>query len=178
MPDPKTGDARISGTLASLAGLESALDQEDSETIDLALKSAAFFVHATSDLFRQWTEDFKAHTNELPRFSPEKALEAGGDPNIAYYHSYFKIEDDEALVIELTPPECDFWNFQMGNYWLESLDYRYYPVHLNKLTTKYKDDGSVRIIIAKNNRYTRENRLERVGHPCLFKTISQEIERP
>lgn len=121
------------------------------ERMDKALKSAAFFVHATSDLFRQWTEDFKQHTNELPRFNPDKALAAGGDPNIAYYHSYFKIADDEALVVELTPPECDFWNFQLGNYWLESLDYRYYPVHLNKHMANYRDDGSVQIVICKTD---------------------------
>ncbi len=117
--------------------------------VDNALKSAAFFVHMTSDLFRQWTEEFKQHTNQLPRFNPDKALQAGGDPNIAYYHSYFKLEDDEALEIILNPPECDFWNFQLGNYWLESLDYRYYPVHINPFLAKYNDDGSVRIIVSK-----------------------------
>lgn len=121
------------------------------ERMDVALKSAAFFVHATADLFRQWTEDFKKHTNELPRFDPQKALQAGGDPNIAYYHSYFSLKDDEGLLITLTPPPCDFWNFQLGNYWLESLDYRYYPVHLNKHTARYNKDGSVSILISKTD---------------------------
>lgn len=121
------------------------------ERMDNALKSAAFFTLATADLFKQWTEAFKQHTNELPRFNPEKALQAGGDPNIAYYHSYFSIADDEALIIRFTPPECDFWNFQLGNYWLESLDYRYYPVHLNKHTAHYEKDGSVTIIVSKTN---------------------------
>ncbi len=121
------------------------------ERMDKALASAAFFVHATSDLFKQWTEDFKQHPNSLPRFDPDKAFQAGGDPNIAYYHSYFDIADDEALVIDLQPPECDFWNFQLGNYWLESLDYRYFPVHLNKLTAKYNADGSVRVVVCKTD---------------------------
>lgn len=123
----------------------------DPNKMDKALGSAAFFVHITADLFKQWTDDFKQHINQLPRFNPEKAQQAGGDPNIAYYHSYFDIADDEALVIEVTPPECDFWNFQLGNYWLESLDYRYYPVHINKGTAVYQDDGSVRIIVSKTN---------------------------
>ena len=117
--------------------------------VDNALKSAAFFVHMTADLFKQWTDGFKQHSNQLPRFSPEKALQAGGDPNIAYYHSYFKIDDDQALEIILHPPRCDFWNFQLGNYWLESLDYRFYAVHVNQHTAKYNDDGSVRIIVSK-----------------------------
>jgi amylosucrase len=36
--NPRTGDARISGTLASLAGLESALESADPDEIDLALR--------------------------------------------------------------------------------------------------------------------------------------------
>jgi hypothetical protein len=119
--------------------------------VDGALQGAALFVHGTAAVFAQWTEGFKKHINELPRFNPDVALRAGGDPHIAYYHSYFKIADDEALVIELVPPQCQFWNFQLANYWLESLDYRFFPVHLNKHTAQYRKDGSVRIVIAKTN---------------------------
>jgi len=36
--DPKTGDARVSGTCASLAGLEQAIDSEDEGLIDLAVR--------------------------------------------------------------------------------------------------------------------------------------------
>ncbi len=121
------------------------------ERVNEALAGAGFFVHGTSALFASWTEDFKQHINELPRFNPDKALQAGGDPNIAYYHSYFDISDDEALVIEFTPPECDFWNFQLANYWMESLDYRFFPVHLNNHMAKYNDDGSVRIVVSKTD---------------------------
>ena len=119
------------------------------ERVDKALQGAAFFVAGTSQLFAQWTEDFRKHPNTLPRFDPAKATQAGGDPNIAYYHGYFKLADDEALVIEMTPPQCDFWNFQLANYWLESLDYRYFPVHLNKHMARYRADGSVRIVVSK-----------------------------
>ena len=119
--------------------------------IDNALQSAAFFVHGTSAVFKQWADSFEQHINQLPRFDPDRALQAGGDPNIAYYHSAFAIADDEALVIDFTPPECDFWNFQLANYWLESLDYRYFPVHLNKSMAHYNEDGSVTIIVAKTD---------------------------
>lgn len=120
------------------------------ERVDKALQGAAFFIAGTSQLFAQWAEDFRKQPNTLPRFDPAKATQAGGDPNIAYYHGYFKLADDEALVIEVTPPVCDFWNFQLANYWLESLDYRYFPVHLNKHIATYNADGSVRIVVSKN----------------------------
>jgi hypothetical protein len=119
------------------------------ERVDKALQGVGFFIAGTAGLFARWTEDFRQQPNTLPRFSPEKALAAGGDPNIAYYHGYFKLADDEALLVEFTPPACDFWNLQLANYWMESLDYRYFPVHLNKGTAHYNSDGSVRVVIAK-----------------------------
>ena len=38
----------------------------------------------------------------------------------------------QALVVEARPPPCATWNFQINNYWMESLDYRYSVVHFNK----------------------------------------------
>ncbi|HET9112662.1 MAG TPA: alpha-amylase family protein [Burkholderiales bacterium] len=37
--NPKTGDARISGSLASLVGLETALENQDEQAIDMAIKT-------------------------------------------------------------------------------------------------------------------------------------------
>ena len=34
-------------------------------------------------------------------------------------------------------PECQTWNFQLDNWWMESLDYRYHTIHLNKHTASY-----------------------------------------
>lgn len=45
MEDPEKGDARISGTLASLAGLEKALESKDQHQIDLAI-SRILMLHA------------------------------------------------------------------------------------------------------------------------------------
>jgi hypothetical protein len=116
--------------------------------IERALRSAPGFVLGCARLFESWAQDWKKHVNELPRFDPAKALAAGGDPNIAYYHSYWELGPDEALVIEVVPPECDYWNFQVSNHWLESLDYRYFRIHLNRHTAKLRPDGSVRVVVA------------------------------
>jgi hypothetical protein len=116
--------------------------------IDKALQATTAFVRGTAKVFANWTENFKAHTNELPRFDPDVAYAAGGDPKIAYYHSYFDIAEDEALVVDFTPPECEYWNFQLANYWLESLDYRRYTIHINHKTAQYNADGSVRAVLS------------------------------
>lgn len=131
--------------------------------VDRALASSAQFVTGCARLFADWATGFKKHVNKLPRFDPETARVAGGDPNIAYYHSYWKLAPDEALVIEVTPPECDYWNFQLSNHWLESLDYRYFPVHVNKHTATLRDDGSVRVVVAHEDPGV-NNWLDTCGH--------------
>ena len=135
----------------------------DPVRLDRMLQGSARFVVGCAKLFASWAEGFRAHVNELPRFDPDKAFAAGGDPNIAYYHSYWELEPDEALVIEAEPPECDYWNFQLANHWLESLDYRYFPVHVNKHTAVYREDGSVRVVVAHAAPGV-ENWLDTCGH--------------
>ena len=73
---------------------------------------------------------------------------AWGDPNQIFRHGAYDLADGEALLIEFTPTECFYWNFQVDNRWMESLDYRRLPVTVNKLTARYEPDGSVRIVVA------------------------------
>ncbi|MCA9512046.1 MAG: DUF1214 domain-containing protein [Myxococcota bacterium] len=118
------------------------------EAMDAGLARAAGLVAGCTALFSTWAAGFREHVNELPRFDDSVSMGAGGDPNIAYYHSYWALGPEEALVIEATPPACESWNFQLDNHWMESLDYRYHRIHVNKHTAVYEPDGSVRIVVA------------------------------
>jgi hypothetical protein len=131
--------------------------------LDRGLRASARFVAGCAKLFHTWATSMKASTNTLPEFDAAIAKAAGGDPNIVYYHSYWQLALDEALIIEVTPPVCDYWNFQLNNHWMESLDYRYFPVTLNKHSAKRRKDGSVRIIVAHTNPGV-DNWLDPCGH--------------
>ena len=133
------------------------------EQIDEGLKSASTLVAGAAMLFANWARGFQKHTNTLPMFDPDTSLAAGGDPNIVYYHSHWALAEDEALVIEVTPPECEHWNFQVNNYWMESLDYRYHTIHTNKHLAHQEEDGSVRIVVAREDPGM-PNWLETAGH--------------
>ena len=51
---------------------------------------------------------------------------------------------DKALVLEFTPPECEYWIFQLCNMWQENLDnYEDGQGHVTKFTEKPKTDGSI-----------------------------------
>ena len=134
-----------------------------SSQVDEGLKTASMFVGGASLLFARWANGFKKHVNQLPQFDPETSNAAGGDESIIYYHSYWKLESDEALVIEVDPPNCDAWNFQLDNYWMESLDYRYYNICINKNDASYETDGSVRVIVSQEDP-GRPNWIETAHH--------------
>ena len=131
--------------------------------LDQGLKKVGALVSGAPLLFAKWARDFQRHSNELPRFDPEKSLAAGGDPNIAYYHSHWAIAEDEALLIEVMPPECEYWNFQLNNYWMESLDYRHHRIHTNQHLADYEDDQSVRLVVAHADP-GQPNWIETAGH--------------
>ena len=90
---------------------------------------------------------------------------AYADPHICYYHGYWKLGPEEALVIDVTPPECDYWNFQLNNHWMESLDYRYHRIAINKSEAICQEDGSVRIIVSHTD----------PGHPNWIQTAGHHL---
>ena len=133
------------------------------ENIDSGLKTAGLFVAGAPMLFAKWAKGFKKHANQLPLFDPKISNAAGGDARITYYHSYWNLEEDEALVIEVQPPECETWNFQLNNYWMESLDYRYFTICISKGNAVFESDGSIWVVVAHQNPGL-PNWIETSGH--------------
>jgi hypothetical protein len=121
----------------------------DPATFHDHLQRAAAFVENTARLFSGWSESYLAHVNQLPPADQALCQSVGGDPSIFYYHSYWKLRQDEALLIELDRiPECEYWNVQIDNHWMESLDYRYLQICLNKHSARLRADGSLRLVLA------------------------------
>lgn len=134
------------------------------EVFDKSLRTAATFVGNTARLFADWAASYRTRPNELPPADQKVCHAAGGDPNIFYYHGYFELADDEALVIEVERiPECLAWNLQTDNYWMESLDYRYHRIHVNKHTAQHRPDGGVTIVLAHRDPGL-PNWLDTAGH--------------
>lgn len=134
------------------------------ETIEKALQATARFVRGSAKTFGDWAQLFKEKPNYLDGSHQHLSQRAGGDPAIHYLHGYWKLAPDEALVIESEVPECLFWNFQLNNWWMESLDYRFGQVAVNKFNAQYEPDGSVRIIVAARDPGVGSNFIETMGH--------------
>lgn len=119
------------------------------EFLSKALGRAALSVHGTAATFAHWTRTFMARPNELPDFGQEMFQRAGGDPEIFYLHGYWTLKPGEAWVIETEVPDCPYWNFQLDNWWMESLDHRR-KITVNKHTARL-DDGRLTIVVAERD---------------------------
>lgn len=134
------------------------------QRLQAGLDNAARFVEGTASLFADWAQSYLKHPNQLPPADQALCQRSGGDPNIFYYHSYWQLAEDEALVIHIPRvPACRFWNLQINNWWMESLDYRYHDICLNKHSAKLDADGGVTMILSQRDP-GHPNWLQAAGH--------------
>jgi hypothetical protein len=151
--------------------------------LERKLLAAVGFVRGTASLFVDWMQGYARHLNQLPSDDQERCQRAGGDARIHYLQSYWRLEPEEALVVEAKRiPRCTTWNFQLSNFWMESLDYRYHRIHVNKHTAVYEPDGSVRIVVAHRDPGSRcRNWLTTAGHReggMLFRWVEADEHPP
>ncbi|WP_420640048.1 DUF1214 domain-containing protein [Candidatus Poriferisocius sp.] len=135
----------------------------DPERLAGALGRAGFTVAAVVDQFLGWTAAFAAHPHRIRPIDPELLAFAQGDPDTSYNYGYFDLAADEAWIIEFEPPECEYWNIQLGNHWLESLDFEHYRTSINHHTAVVEDDGTIRVVVAHRDP-GHPNWLDTAGH--------------
>lgn len=63
-------------------------------------------------------------------------------------HCYWEVRPDEALLMSVRPPESAYWNFELGNRWWCSVDYRYRLSSVNCKQASVEADGMVHVVAA------------------------------
>jgi hypothetical protein len=86
-----------------------------------------------------------------------------GTPDNVYSLGLFRLEPDEALVIEGRSPRCVYFGAQLWNRYMQSLDYRYHRVSLNASEIAFEPDGSFRLVVAPRDPGM-PNWLDTAGH--------------
>lgn len=129
------------------------------ERIDVAESQAAFdtqqanrLSESASVLFERrlsmwlgWiAHNRTSNVNQIVQLTPSGQ---GLQENI-YGEGWFRLENDEALVLELTPPQAKHWSIQLSNHWWESLDYIHALGSINRFQASTDPDGMIRIVIA------------------------------
>jgi len=130
------------------------------------LMGGALYAIGASVWFADWVVDFlnQAPKNDFHLPELEKHRVMGGDPNIRMYLGRWELGPEEAMVIDVTPPNCHYWNFQLGNIWAESLDYDFRRVHVNSGQATYRKDGSFRLVVTHQDPGGVDNWIDTAGH--------------
>ena len=84
-------------------------------------------------------------------------------PDNEYVGGWYKLEEDEALVMEGRAPECAYWSVQLCSRWLESRDFVNRQIILNHSQIKLETGGRFRIVVAHRD-FGEVNQLDTAGH--------------
>lgn len=129
---------------------------------------AAQGVLGYAELVRNWWQgtqgNFSAKLNRLD-FSRSQYLSNGGVPDRHVAFGGWEKGKDEALVLEFTPPPCEYWNFQICNMWQENLDtFEDGNGWISNYRHVAEADGRVRIVIAERDPGLGGNWINSFGH--------------
>ena len=79
---------------------------------------------------------------------PETATGLGGQ---AYGMGAYACAEDEAVILEVTPPDARYWSFSLATWFWESADFANRQCSLNHTQAHVDDDGVVRVVLAQRD---------------------------
>ncbi len=126
------------------------------------LLTTGHYIAAIAGIGADWATRQSQFPNRFVNVQ-EDDTRAFKDPQITWHQAYFDLAADEALVIEFTPPPCEYWMIGLHNHWMETLDYRYHQVILNNGSAEVAADGSVRCVVSATDPGV-ANWLDTAGH--------------
>jgi hypothetical protein len=119
------------------------------ERLIRGLQESAEWMLNDSKRWVDWVDHYSDKPNQFVKGMPSWVGD-GGQQSLGrqLQFCYWKIQPDEALIFEVTPPRCAYWNFELANRWFNSTDYRYRLSSLNGKQAAYEEDGSVRVAVS------------------------------
>lgn len=118
------------------------------EALAEQLASAAFTMAKLMTLHRTVMPELLEKPN---RFFSAEADELGSEnttPDNLYMLGSFRLADDQALVVELTPPDTRYWSVTLENVWHECIEPRRRRSSITNAGAIARPDGTVRLVIA------------------------------
>jgi hypothetical protein len=74
----------------------------------------------------------------------------GAEENVTVWGSW-ELAEDEALIVELAPPQALYWSIALGNHWWESIDYANHQSSLNGHQARLDGDGMFLAVVARED---------------------------
>lgn len=134
-------------------------------SVQARLTSAAASIRWNAQLNQLWARsaESRAHPNSFIRQTPHEIVAAVPNPDVMYAFSWWRVDEGEALVIDLTPPDTRYWALQICDRWFQCFPDR--RSNLNDQQVTPNADGSVRLVLADGD----------PGHPNWLDTSGHRI---
>ncbi len=118
------------------------------QRLQRGLGEAAAWVRESTHYWADMLDRWKARPNRFLSYRQldDNAIDAtpGGEPLICYW----QVPEDEALIVRVTPPAADYWAVEFGNYWWETMDYRYRLCSTNCHHAVLHGDGELILVVS------------------------------
>ena len=127
------------------------------------------FVEANLDFFLQFARPEHPNTFNPPFDGTAMGAAAENRPVIGSW----QLAPDEALVVEVEPPQGLYWSYSLGNPWWETIDYGRHQSSLNGHQAVLDNDGVLRVVIAHRDPGI-ANWLDTAGHsegPLILRCV-------
>ena len=118
------------------------------EQLEQGLQDAAAWVRNSTEYWATMLDKWQTQPNRFLSYRQldDNAIDAtpGGEPLICYW----KVPQDDVLLVRVTPPDADYWAVEFGNYWWETMDYRYRLCSTNCHHATLEDNGELLLVVA------------------------------
>ncbi|MGO8872671.1 MAG: DUF1214 domain-containing protein [Acidimicrobiales bacterium] len=112
------------------------------------LTSMAWTIAKLATLYRTIKPELIGMPNQLVTAEAAELGAADTTPDNLYMIGTFRLDPDEALVIELEPPKTRYWSMTLENIWHECIDPRRRHSSLTNAAAVVGENGTVRFVIA------------------------------
>ena len=133
------------------------------EALHRALTIVGHYTKIVAGIGAQWAVRQAQWPNVFTDEAEDDLTDKFKDPQIKWHQAYFDLGEDEALVVEVVPPACDYWMIALHNHWMETLDYVNHQSTLNCHSATLEPDGSARFVVAHRDPGV-ANWLDTAGH--------------
>jgi hypothetical protein len=159
-------------SLSGGANIEERPEEEARATIARQVIALGDFLEENLKFFLSFSNPEAPNTFLPPLDGTAMGAAAENRPVIGSW----KLAPDEALIIEVTPPEGLYWSYSLGNVWWETIDYGNRQSSLNGHQAVVDDDGKVRVVVAHQDPGV-ANWLDTAGHsegPIILRCVRTE----
>jgi hypothetical protein len=110
------------------------------------VSNAAKSLRWNAQLNQLWTPERREFPNEFVRQTCDDIVAAIPNPDVIYSYTWWKMAEDEVVVVDFVPPATDYWALQLCDRWYQCFPDR--RSNINNQEAVANTDGSVRIVVS------------------------------